>query len=95
MLTFDQEAAEIRGTHGALGVQQDDEITRKLMMLIEGECEGLGAKAAAEKHGYSRQRYYQLLRCFEEGGAAALQSAKRGPKCRPDPRRFRSQTQHV
>jgi transposase len=82
MLSFDQEAAEIRGTHGALGVQQDDEITRKLMMLIEGECEGLGAQAAAGKHGYSRQRYYQIRNRFREGGAAALQSEKRGPKTR-------------
>jgi transposase len=63
-----------------LSVQRDDEITHKLVMLIQGECEGLGARAAATKHGYSRQRYYQLRSRFEEGGAAALQSAKRGPK---------------
>jgi transposase len=80
MLTFDREAGEIRGPQGVLSVQRDDEISRKLVMLIEGECEGLGARAAAEKHGYSRQRYYQLRSRFEEGGAAALQSAKRGPK---------------
>ncbi len=49
-------------------------------MLLEGHCNGLGATAAARKYGYSKQRYYQLLKAFRERGAAALESAKRGPK---------------
>ena len=32
----------IVGDHGTLAVLEHDEISRKLAMLIEGECEGLG-----------------------------------------------------
>jgi len=41
---------------------------------------GLSAEAAAKKYGYSRPRYFQLLKAFKSGGAAALKSRKRGPK---------------
>ena len=58
----------------------DDEITRKLAMLIEGECQGLGPLRAARKFGFSKQRYFQLRHAFHEGGALALQSKKRGPR---------------
>jgi transposase len=49
-------------------------------MLYEGQCEGLGATAAARKFGYTKQRYYQLLQAYSEKGAFALLSNKRGPK---------------
>ena len=49
-------------------------------MLIEGECGLLAATKAAEKFGYSKQRYYQLLRAFLHEGDIGLQSKKRGPK---------------
>jgi len=68
------------GSGGSLTVRDDDEITRKLSMLMEGECEGLGPLQAARKFGYSKQRYFQLRAAFVEFGAAALQSRKRGPK---------------
>src|SRR5262249_27403013 len=55
-------------------------LTPRLIMLIEGECEGLGAAQAAQKHGLTRQRYYQLLKLFRERGALALQGQKTGPK---------------
>ena len=61
-------------------VRADDELTRKLSMLIEGECEGLGPIRAAQKFGFSKQRYFQLRAAFAEQGALALQSQKRGPK---------------
>lgn len=67
------------GSSGSLSVPVHDEITRKLFMLKEGECDGLGA-AAARKYGYSKQRYYQLLHALEQKGAMALASGKRGPK---------------
>ena len=70
----------IVGPVGELIFPPTDQITPRLMMLVEGECEGLGAAAAALKHGVTRQRYYQVLKQFEEGGAAALQPQKRGPK---------------
>jgi hypothetical protein len=48
-------------------------------MLVEGQCE-LGPKAAAEKFGFSRQRYFQLRQQFEQSGADGLAPRKRGPK---------------
>jgi transposase len=70
----------IVGPAGELIFPPDDVITPRLMMLVEGQCEGLGAAAAALKHGVTRQRYYQVLKQFEEGGAAAIQPQRRGPK---------------
>ena len=80
MLRFNPEKLKIVGSKGTLPIRPDDEITRKLAMLFEGECEGLGAREAAEKHGLTRQRYSQILNAFREKGAEALKSKKRGPK---------------
>ena len=80
MAVLDFERHALVGKSGAIRVLEGDEITRKLSMLIEGECEGLGPKQAAEKYGYSKQRYFQLRKAFLEQGALALQSEKRGPK---------------
>ncbi|MEK7993134.1 MAG: hypothetical protein AAB403_04950 [Planctomycetota bacterium] len=80
MLVFQEERAQLQGPKGTLQVPPGDELARKFVMLIEGQCQGLGAAAAAEKYGYSRQRYYQLLQACQEQGLLALQSQKRGPK---------------
>ena len=80
MAQFDLKKHVLVGSKGSLSVRRDDEITRKLAMLLEGECEGLGPTRAARKYGFSKQRYFQLRTAFAEGGAAALQSHKRGPK---------------
>ena len=80
MAQFDLKKQVLVGSKGSLSVRGDDEITRKLAMLLEGECEGLGPTRAARKYGFSKQRYFQLRIAFAEGGAAALQSHKRGPK---------------
>jgi hypothetical protein len=80
MARFDLKKQVLVGPKGSLSVRRDDEITRKLAMLLEGECEGLGPSKAARKYGFSKQRYFQLRAAFAEGGAAALQSHKRGPK---------------
>ncbi|MCU0962030.1 MAG: hypothetical protein MUF48_18205 [Pirellulaceae bacterium] len=77
---FDTQAQALVGTHGSLPVAQRDEITRKFAMLLEGECEGLGPLQAARKHGYTKQRYFQLRRLYQEHGAVALLSKVRGPK---------------
>jgi transposase len=80
-MQFDLSTHTISGPAGNLAVsQEDDEILRKVAMLIEGECEGLGAAAAAAKYGYSRQRYYQILTAFRQGGCLALRSRQPGPK---------------
>ncbi len=80
MLRTDGSNVFLEGPHGELPVPQEDEVTWKLAMLFEGECEGLGPIAAARKFGFSKQRYYQLLHDFSQKGALALQSNKRGPK---------------
>ncbi len=80
MAQFNLKNRVLVGASGRLPVRADDEITRKLAMLIEGECEGLGPAKAARKFGFSKQRYFQLRAVFAELGAAALQSQKRGPK---------------
>ena len=80
MAQFDLENQALVGAAGRLSVRADDEITRKLSMLIEGECEGLGPIQAAQKFGFSKQRYFQLRTAFAEVGALALQSQRRGPK---------------
>jgi hypothetical protein len=68
------------GPNGALSIPKDDEVARKLAMLIEGEC-GSGTRiGAARRHGFSRQRYFQLRDAFLSKGCAALRSEKRGPK---------------
>jgi transposase len=77
---WDDQTQALMGPGGSLAVDPDDEITRKLAMLIAGECEGLGPWRAAEKFGFSKQRYFQLRQAFRERGALALRSQRRGPK---------------
>jgi transposase len=79
-MPWDDQTPAFVGPGGSLPVRPDDEITRKLAMLIEGECEGLGPLRAAEKFGFSKQRYFQLRQAFREHGAVALRSQRRGPK---------------
>jgi transposase len=70
----------IVGTHGKLPIHDNDEITKRLFMLFEGECTGLGKTKVCKKYGLSRQRYYQLLTQFKQAGAEALKLKKTGPK---------------
>ena len=80
MIEIHKGTMSLLGPKGSIRVKEDDEITLKLAMLFEGQCEGLGPSKAAGKFGYTRQRYYQLLRQFEDKGAEALKSIKPGPK---------------
>lgn len=80
MAQFDWDTHVLAGSGGLLKVPAEDEITHKLLMLIEGECEGLGPLQAARKFGYSKQRYFQLRAAFDEQGATGLCSQKRGPQ---------------
>jgi transposase len=77
---FDMPANRIIGPAGELPVLPDDLVVSRLAMLIEGQCEGIGAAEAAQKLGLSRQRYFQLLKLFREQGSAGLQGHKPGPK---------------
>ena len=80
MLSLDLQLQQLVGPSGSLDVPPDDEITRKLAMLIEGQCQGLGPLQAARKFGLSKQRYFQLRHAFTTHGAHALRSHPRGPK---------------
>ena len=79
-MEFDTDRGQLRGASGTLVVRENDEVTRKLAMLIEGQCEGLGPTQAAVKYGYTKARYFQLRQLFLERGSPALRSQKRGPK---------------
>lgn len=72
--------SRIQSEFGSLPIAADDEITRKLAMLVEGECGPEGIDRAAAKFGFSRQRYFQLRALFLDKGAQALLSSKRGPR---------------
>jgi len=80
MLIFRKDKAVLTGPAGEVSVPADDEVTRKLAMLYEGQCEGLGPEKAARKFGYTRQRFHQLLHVLVTRGAAALQRQRTGPK---------------
>jgi len=80
MIKIKEGVASLYGPAGSLAVREDDEITRKLAMLFEGQCEGLGSTQVAQKFGYTRQRYYQILEQFKNHGADGLKSRKTGPK---------------
>ncbi len=66
MIEIDKNALFLSGPKGYLPIKEDDEITYKLAMLFEGQCEGLGPVKAAKKFGFTRQRYYQILWQFLE-----------------------------
>ncbi len=80
MIEVHKGTVSLLGPKGSIPVKDDDEITLKLAMLFEGQCEGLGPSKAAEKFGYTRQRYHQILRQFMDKGAEGLKSLKPGPK---------------
>ncbi len=77
---MDTDANLIVGDSGTMSVQRNDDAIRKLMMLIEGECCGLGPSKASKKYGYSRQRYHQLMNRFKQGGLESISKKKTGPR---------------
>jgi hypothetical protein len=79
-ISFSTEDLQFSGPGGSLTVHPDDEISRRLAMLLAGECGGLGATEAARQFDFSRQRYYQLRSLYLAAGAAALAPECRGPQ---------------
>ncbi len=71
---------EFSGPAGTLSILADDNTARKMAMLVEGKCFGLGPSKAAKKYGYTKQRYFQILHDYENGGTEALVDKKSGPK---------------
>ncbi len=82
MVEFDEARSALVGPAGMLPVPGDAAMVRKFIMLWEGECTELGPVAAARKHGYSKQRYFQLRTAFAQKGFEGLRNQKRGPKTR-------------
>jgi hypothetical protein len=81
MITFaDNRTPHLTGPAGSLPLRPDDEITLKLAMLFEGQCEGMGPTQAATKFGYSKARYFQLRHAFATNGAEGLRRHPTGPK---------------
>ena len=79
-LIFDPSLNQVCGPAGTLTVHPDDEVARKILMLVLGECTNLGPNDAARLFGFSRQRYYQLLQGYQREGSGALSSSVPGPK---------------
>lgn len=79
-MDYDTNAHCFVGAGGELVVAEDDEVGRKLAMLIKGECGTTTHREIADKFGFSKARYYQLKQLFTEKGAAGLKSETRGPK---------------
>jgi hypothetical protein len=67
------------GASGSLLVPDQDDLSRRLAMLIEGQCE-LGPSVAAQKYGFTRQRYFQILNAYAHEGAQGLLLHNPGPK---------------
>ena len=80
MISLNLSKERIQSESGSLSIAKDDEITRKLAMLIDGECGSEGIDRVAAKFGFSRQRYFQIRTLFLEKGGHALFSSKRGPR---------------
>ena len=80
IVEFNPETSTLVGVNGNLEFPPDDKLIRRLAMLIEGECGNRAVTETAQKYGLSRQRYYQLRHDCRQGGVAALQEKKRGPK---------------
>jgi len=62
MLEFFDSSAKLVGHSGSILLPDDDEITRKLAMLFEGQCEGLGPTQAARKFGYTQTTLFPIVR---------------------------------
>lgn len=73
----------IKGLKGKdFPINPKDKQAMKLAMLIEGQCT-IGVYDSIKKYGYTEQRYYQLLKNYEQGGTELLIDKKRGSDKKP------------
>ncbi|HVV72094.1 MAG TPA: helix-turn-helix domain-containing protein [Verrucomicrobiae bacterium] len=79
-LQFDPTTNQLTGPAGSLPIASNDELARRFLMLLEGQCLEARIGEVAQKFGCCRQRYYQLLEAFQKGGLSALAPQKTGPK---------------
>lgn len=80
MISIELLKERIQSDRGSLPISEDDEVTRKLAMLIAGECGSENIDQVAARFGFGRQRYFQLRALFLKHGGLGLLSSKRGPK---------------
>jgi len=80
MKTPTPEIILLEGPAGSLPIKRHEKLARQLAMLFEGRCLGGSPTKVAKKYGYSKQRYFQLLHAFEQGGLEAITPKKTGPK---------------
>jgi hypothetical protein len=79
-LQFDPHTQQLTGPAGSLAVPVTDEQAHRFLMLVEGECLQGRVGETAQKYGFCRQRYYQMLADYQRGGLPALRPRKTGPK---------------
>lgn len=79
-INFDPPSWQFSGAQGSLALREDDLVSRRLAMLLAGECQGFTASQAAALLDLSRPRYYQLREAFLTQGALGLLPESRGPK---------------
>ena len=63
-------------------IDENDSLAMKMAMLIEGHAT-IGVQAAIGKYGYTEQRYYQLLKAYQQDGAKELIDKKTGSEKQP------------
>jgi len=80
LLQFDPKTQQLTGPAGSLSGPATDEQARRFLMLVEGQCLQAQVTDIAHKYGFCRQRYYQMLADYQQGGLPALQPKKTGPK---------------
>jgi len=79
-LQFDPATHQLTGPAGSLPIPLTDQQAHRFLMLLEGQCLQANICAIAQRYGYCRQRYYQLLKDFTHGGLPALLPRKTGPQ---------------
>ena len=88
MIDYTPEGLVLVGPEGRLLVPEQDDITPKLAMLFEAQCEGRRVIDTVKKFGFTKQRYYQLLHLFQEKGASVLYKIRNAdPKVTTEERR--------
>ncbi len=78
MTTLQMNTDALTGPHGALPIDAQDAVSRKLVMLVLHECLGVPVVTVARDCGYSRIRYYQTKRAYLAHGSAGLRKRKPG-----------------
>lgn len=73
-------AIVIEGAAGSFAIKSDDNLTKKLAMLIEVKCLGVKVKDVVKKYEITCSRYHQIKNDYELNGSNALIEKKRGPK---------------